>query len=243
MFAARKQKIFRKYWTRDVFFLLFNGEIFAFSLAWFEIKILHWNGYQNLIYDKPLHLSSYDLWVQIVFFLIFRDFIEYWIHRLLHSNNFLWKFHQVHHSVTNMDFWCNFRFHFAEIIFYKHLGFVIPLLVGVDYTAVFVGACLSTLIGHLNHSNLSWSYGPLKYVFNNPAMHLWHHEIRNQPNLVCNFGVLFSTWDFVFGTAYLNSKTQPQIGLDDNGFTEKYPLGIFSWIIIGLSCLIYFGIH
>lgn len=239
VFPWRDQKILRDYFWRDLFFLFFNGEVFAFSLAWIELSFLGLAGYNTLISSKPLVLTDLALWLQVIIFMVSKDFIEYWIHRLLHSNNFLWSFHKIHHSVTTMDFWCNFRFHFMEIIFYKHLGFLIPLLIGVDFTAVFIGACVATAIGHLNHSNISWSYGPLKYIFNNPRMHLWHHEIRPQFNMVRNFGVVFSSWDFIFGTAYINEKVQPQIGLDDHGFTEKYPLGSFAWLIAWTTIMIY----
>ena len=240
LFAWRRQKILRPFFWQDVFLLIFNGEVFGFSLAWFELSILGWAGYHTIFENKALAMNDWALWIQVLCFVVIKDFIEYWIHRVLHSNAFLWKFHKTHHSVTTMDFWCNFRFHFAETIFYKHFGFLIPLLVGVDWKAVLIGACIVTFIGHLNHANLAWNYGPLKFIFNNPRMHYWHHEIRSDSRLVKNYGVVFSIWDFMFGTAYLNDKVDPDIGLDDHGYTEKHPLSILSWSVVCASCCIYF---
>jgi sterol desaturase/sphingolipid hydroxylase (fatty acid hydroxylase superfamily) len=60
-------------------------------------------------------------------------------------------------------------------------------------------------IGHLNHANLNWDYGPLKYVFNNPKMHIWHHakQLPEDRRYGVNFGISLSIWDYLFGTNYI----------------------------------------
>mgnify|MGYP001273654428 CR=1 FL=1 len=49
----------------------------------------------------------------------------------------------------------------------------------------------TVLIGHLNHSNISLDYGLLKYVLNNPKMHIWHHakDLPNRYSSGVNFGI------------------------------------------------------
>ena len=50
------------------------------------------------------------------------------------------------------------------------------------------------LVGHLNHSNIKLDYGILKFIFNNPKMHIWHHAKEypvSHPNGV-NFGITLS---------------------------------------------------
>ncbi len=88
----------------------------------------------------------------------------------------------------------------------------------------------ATIVGHLNHANLGWDYGPLKYIFNNPKMHIWHHakEMPGSHPKGMNFGLSLSIWDYIFRTAYI-----PHNGRDiELGFTndEDYPKSWFGQI-------------
>ena len=59
-----------------------------------------------------------------------KDFVEWWIHRLLHFVPFLWKFHQVHHSVKQMGFASHLRYHWMENVVYKSLEYIPLALIG-----------------------------------------------------------------------------------------------------------------
>jgi sterol desaturase/sphingolipid hydroxylase (fatty acid hydroxylase superfamily) len=103
-----------------------------------------------------------------------------------------------------LDWIGNFRFHWMEIVVYQGLTYFPLIVLGVDARVILVISIVSTLIGHLNHSNLYVSWGPLRYVINSPRMHVWHHDRdwpADRPHGV-NFGVCLSVWDWVFGTAY-----------------------------------------
>lgn len=60
-------------------------------------------------------------------------------------------------------------------------------------------------MGHFNHSNVKLSLGYLKYIFNNPQMHIWHHAytVPKDNTHGVNFGLTLSIWDFLFGTSYI----------------------------------------
>ncbi len=66
--------------------------------------------------------------------------------------------------------------------------------------------------------------GPLmKYVFNSPEMHIWHHayELPAGREYGINFGLTLAIWDYIFGTAVI-----PHDGKDIRlGFPgiEEYP--------------------
>ena len=49
------------------------------------------------------------------------------------------------------------------------------LIRGFEPEQAFIVHFFRISVGHLNHANLPWTYGPLKYIFNNPVMHLYHH--------------------------------------------------------------------
>jgi Fatty acid hydroxylase superfamily len=69
----------------------------------------------------------------------------------------------------------------------------------------FIVHLFTLTVGHLNHANLYLPIGPLRYAFNNPQMHLWHHAEELPPHRPAgaNFGLTLSVWDYLFGTAYV----------------------------------------
>ena len=60
-----------------------------------------------------------------------------------------------------------------------------------------------------NHSNINVSWGVGRFVLNSPAMLIWHHERKIRGKAGVNFGVVFSLWDWLFGTAYMPVGIQP----------------------------------
>ena len=49
------------------------------------------------------------------------------------------------------------------------------LIGGFEPAQAYIVHFAAVAIGHLNHANIHITWGPLRYVFNNPVMHLWHH--------------------------------------------------------------------
>jgi len=92
---------------------------------------------------------------------------------------------------------------------------------------------ISIAIGHINHANVGWDYGPFKYIFNNPKMHIWHHakELPKNRRYGVNFGISFSIWDYIFRKNYIPSSGR-DITLGFDGI-EKYPKGFFGLIFSG----------
>ncbi len=204
---------------KDWFYLFFNGEIFGVCLAYSLMFI----GGHIVWPDSLRSLNLLDGWpwlMQVLVFFVFKDFVDWWVHRLLHRYDFLWRWHRFHHTATEMDFLICFRFHWMETILYRTGGWLVLLICGMDFTAIFVCAVLSTLIGHLNHANLNFGYGWLGYIVNNPRFHIWHHELRSQGEVVCNFAINLSLWDYLFRTAYRDDTRTPILGIDDSPDTS-----------------------
>lgn len=94
------------------------------------------------------------------------------------------------------------RFHWMEIVIYKSLTFLPMVVLGVDGKVILWVAVVGTLIGHLNHSNLKIDWGPLRYVINSPCLHVWHHDLVLHGRGGQNYGIIFSSWDWLFATLY-----------------------------------------
>jgi len=165
--------------------------------------------YANAAADWPVA-------AQILVALVVVDFVQWCVHNVLHRVSFLWEFHKVHHSVKDgeMDWIVSFRFHWMEIVVYKSFLYVPLAFFGFGTPAILFHAIFGTLIGHLNHANLSWDYGPLRYLLNNPKMHLWHHDYDGDERTTVNFGIIFSCWDYLFGTAKVPPHPPAHIGFE-----------------------------
>jgi sterol desaturase/sphingolipid hydroxylase (fatty acid hydroxylase superfamily) len=222
------QKVLRPQFLQDLVWLFFNGHYFAIVFAYATTFLAQWAA-PVLHGAKSLNvLAGQPLVVQFLVYFLLKDFLDWCVHNLLHRVPALWEFHKLHHTIVEMDWIGNFRFHWLEIVVYQGLTYVPLVILGVDPTVLLLVAIAMTIIGHLNHSNLDLSYGPLRYIFNSPRMHIWHHAAEPPPDRPwgVNFGVCLSVWDWIFGTAHWPSReaapTQqpPELGFKD---MERFP--------------------
>ncbi|MCF6174767.1 MAG: sterol desaturase family protein [Victivallaceae bacterium] len=233
VFAWRKsQHILRPQLWQDMVFLFINGHGFSLLLAylsyWSIKSVVNFSGWLTLPDPHAIKIiSDLSLPVQFVIFFIAKDLLEWLVHNLLHRVNFLWNIHKLHHSIMTMDWIGNFRFHYLEIIVYRSLTWLPLIILGVDQRVILPMAIITTLIGNLNHSNIRISWGPLVYIINSSRMHIWHHDKICHKKYGQNFAIVFSLWDWLFGTAwYPDDIEQPKaLGFHDmNRFPLKNPL-------------------
>lgn len=208
IFPWRKdQSIFRKDFWLDAFYMFFNFFIFSIIIGG-VYRILEVLFTDLGITAKSLsiiNISSFPMWIQLLIFFVLLDFVQWFTHVMLHRFNILWRFHKVHHSVKEMGFAAHLRYHWMENIFYKPFKvFAVMLLGGFEPEQAYIVHFIAITIGHLNHSNIKLSYGPLKYLFNNPVMHLYHHAYTlPEGSHGVNFGISLSIWDYIFKTNYI----------------------------------------
>jgi sterol desaturase/sphingolipid hydroxylase (fatty acid hydroxylase superfamily) len=170
----------------------------------------------------------------LIFFVLL-DFVQWFTHILLHKYPFLWQFHKIHHSVKEMGFAAHLRYHWMENIFYKPLKtLVVMVLGGFEPEQAYIVHFIAITIGHINHSNVKISWGPLKYVLNNPVMHLYHHAYElPQGKFGVNFGISLSLWDYMFKTDYIPEESG-EVALGFKG-DEEIPNGFWKQISFGLG--------
>ena len=232
----KKQKIFRKDFWLDAFYMFFN--FFLFSLVAFNAlsnvavtafdQLLALFGISNMV---AININKTALWVQFLIIFVVADIIQWAVHVMLHRVKWMWQFHKVHHSVVEMGFAAHLRFHWMETIIYKSILYIPLTMIGFGIDDFFVLHAFTVLIGHLNHANLNISYGPLKYIFNNPAMHIWHHakQFPKSHPYGMNFGISLSIWDYIFKTVHIpHSGRDIELGFDD---VDKYPEGFVGQVI------------
>lgn len=231
LFPWRKnQSIIRKDFWLDAFYMFFNFFIFAIFISGF------YNLFELIFGKMGIQLNSLSIiplndlptWLQLIVFFILLDFVQWITHILLHKIPIFWKFHKVHHSVKEMGFAAHLRYHWMENILYKPLKtLAIMFLGGFEPEQAYIVHFVAITIGHINHANIKLSYGPLKYLLNNPVMHLYHHAYHLPKGKVgVNFGISLSIWDYIFKTNYIPDEDGTvQLGFEGDEFFPTNFLG------------------
>ena len=284
------QPVKRKDFWLDGFYMFFNFFIFSLIIynAASEVIVNLFNDGIELVAGFDLQalnpLNNLPLWSILIIGFIVRDFVQWWIHRLLHKFDWLWKFHKVHHSVAEMGFAAHLRYHWMENLVYRTLEYIPLALLGIGLYDFFIIHIFTLAWGHYNHSNISvngrvtggilglligivvsqgllginimqeaslgaslgviggtvlggvFLLGPImKYIFNSPEMHIWHHsyELPKERRYGINFGLTLAIWDYIFKTAYI-----PHDGRDIKlGFpgVEEFPTTFINQAVVGLK--------
>lgn len=202
----KNQSAFRKDFWLDGFYMFFNFFLFSIAISGIYklLELVFGEFGLGMSSLRLVDISGWPMWLQLLIFFIVLDFVQWFTHVLLHRYEVLWNFHKVHHSVEEMGFAAHLRYHWMENILYKPLKTLgVMLLGGFEPSQAYIVHFAAITIGHLNHANIHLTYGPLRYIFNNPVMHLWHH-VYNLPEgrrHGINFGISLSFWDYIFGTA------------------------------------------
>ncbi len=210
------QRLFRNGWFSDAAYIVFNSKYSGILIGYFTIR---WIGTLNAALPRPL-LSAVPHWVQFTVLLVTVDLMKWMIHNLLHRVPWLWEFHKVHHSIVEMDWIGDWRFHWVETMFYNSLLYVPVYCLGIPGEIGLAVGIVDTIGGHFAHANLKWRIAWLKYIFNSPEMHLWHHNHPDCGPVNRNFGLTLSVWDWLFGTAYVPGHDPERLGFDG---VEQYP--------------------
>ena len=161
------------------------------------------------IFGRKLIIASPDtlgpLWFQILTIAVVVSFGRYWIHRLQHSNAFLWELHSYHHRVSdlqalNTDVSNPIDFALRNVVIFLVLG-----VIGFDPLAILITLPATGISASVSHWGADVKGGFLNYIFVTPEVHRWHHtaNVPEHHRYSVNYGVEFSFWDILFGTFHL----------------------------------------
>ena len=223
LFPYRKGvPLFREgFWVDLVWYTLIQSyflRILIFEVIIVTLKaVFNWQPYQ--------FLHNWSVTAQVLFFVVTHDFYIYWFHRFQHANKYFWRTHEAHHSGKHVDFLQGSRSHILEIIINQTIEFAPIILLGANPIVVPIKALLDAVFGIFIHANINVKLGKLKYFFNSPELHLWHHA-NYQEVFHANFSTKFSVWDYLFGTAYFPGH-KPGNKRENWGLYYEYPKDYF----------------
>jgi sterol desaturase/sphingolipid hydroxylase (fatty acid hydroxylase superfamily) len=140
--------------------------------------------------------------VQFLIILVCADVVEYWIHRTMHEVPWLWRIHAVHHSAEHMDWLAGSRLHILEPLATRMLVMLPAFILGAEGAPLLCYIVFAGFQAGLAHANFGVDFGPLKYVFNTPQFHHWHHSSEREA-VDRNYAAHLPVIDKLFGTYYM----------------------------------------
>lgn len=184
--------------------LIQAGTYYAFE-AW---------GVQPIISSDQL--GAFLIITPLIYLLVL-GFMEYWLHRALHEIPFLWRFHSIHHQITDLNAARSYS-HFGEIFIYL-LVITTPIIILVDVPQNHIALVttfyiISNYYMHSDSKLLSFP-APLRHVFADNIYHHYHHSKQVQ-HWGKNYASFLSFYDRLFATQYMPEKDVfPVTGIDE----------------------------
>ncbi len=208
----------------DVLTVIFNaaivakigGAIVTVGFIWLADHYFNW-------------ISWGPLWLQVILALLIVEFTRYWVHRLQHEVDFLWKWHAIHHSVPKTYSLNGLYAHPVDFLLRNVVTLLIPTMLGFSGDAIFVSTVILTVTGFFTHANLPLQYGWLEYIAASPRLHRWHHStLLHESN--ANYGVGFILFDRIFGTLYDPKDKECPLEMGVEGLSmPKHNTGALFW--------------
>lgn len=157
------------------------------------------------------------VWGTLIISFLALDFFGGWlVHITEHKIPFLWRFHVIHHSDTNVDVTTGLRHHPGESILRGIFFFLGILVSGAPMYAVMVFQTVLVISTAFTHANIMLPALPdrvLSWVLVSPNMHKVHHHWK-QPYTDRNYGAILSIWDRMLGTFSKLDPKEIKYGID-----------------------------
>jgi ornithine lipid hydroxylase len=161
----------------------------------------------------PMHFHP---WLQVLILLSVNDFFRYWYHRWMHENEFMWRWHAVHHSSERLYWFNGTRSHPLEGLVSSFLWAIPFAFIKAPVEVIFVTGLLGRTIGRFQHTNMDLKLGIFDYIFSSPKNLRYHHSKVHSIGHT-NYGGDVIFWDILFNTFYLPKGEEPsdEIGIEE----------------------------
>jgi len=215
----------RRFFWQDLFYVLFNN-IIVYGLGLFSLTIAieyiqHWGLHTLGIKNLPLFdVKAWHVAAQFALVFVLQDFIEFFVHYLLHRIPFLWRFHKIHHAQEELGATSAQHFHAVEKIVFHAFLFIPFGIIGYNALqyAVFQYA-IQLFSSFFTHTNIKLNFGFFNYIINNPETHFWHHAYNFPKKFKygVNYASVLNIWDLIFRTYYVPSQGEGEhkLGVKD----------------------------
>jgi len=235
--AKPEQKLFSPSFVQDLVWFLYETVLRALIVVTYvELLMLLYAKYFSFLTITSLRQTPG--WLRLLVAVLLVDFL-YWIqHYCNHKVPLLWRFHVLHHSQKEINFFTDFRYHVVEYLV-RYTFLIIPFLIlKLDPPVIVAYVIFSKCYSHFYHGNIRTNLGLLRYVLVTPQSHRVHHSLKPE-HRDQNFGAIFSIWDFMLGTQCKTFTVYPETGIADAAFPHEHKFGLKSLLLTPVSQLLY----
>ncbi|MEM7781416.1 MAG: sterol desaturase family protein [Pseudomonadota bacterium] len=193
-------------------------DIFYMVLVIFVIGALSETYIEGSLYAAKEALGITTPWmmampfvVQVLAVMLIFEFGQYWMHRWMHNNDFLWSTHAPHHHVTQLNALKGFVGNPIELFL---IGLSVIALIDFDLNALLAGFLSLGVLAQYAHANIR-SNPPAWFglLFTTIRHHSLHHTALSFEDTRCNYGNSIILFDRIFGT-YKDGESEV-VGQDD----------------------------
>ncbi|HWG98462.1 MAG TPA: sterol desaturase family protein [Pilimelia sp.] len=154
------------------------------------------------------------LWAEIPMAALLGSLASYLMHRLGHTNAWLWRLHGVHHVPDKVNVGNNGVNHVFDIVLAQGAVQLSLALVGFSEPSVFVVGLFVLAQGYFIHANIDVRIGWLNHILTSPEQHRLHHS--TDLGEAGHYGSDLSIWDRAFGSFTWRPDRRPvAVGLSD----------------------------
>jgi sterol desaturase/sphingolipid hydroxylase (fatty acid hydroxylase superfamily) len=155
-------------------------------------------------------LVAQPMALQVVEIFVLAELGGYFIHRASHRIGWLWRFHRIHHSTTQLDWLAAHRQHPLEAIWLLGIANMPIVVLGFSFESLAWFVLLQKVYTAFLHANVHIGYGRLSLVLASPQFHHWHHDAGGDGEVwSCNFSSTLPVIDWLFGTYRLPGAAFP----------------------------------
>ncbi|HMS21492.1 sterol desaturase family protein [uncultured Sphingorhabdus sp.] len=136
--------------------------------------------------------------VQVAIVMLLIEFGQYWMHRWMHNNAFLWSTHAPHHHITQLNAMKGYVGNPIELFL---ISLSVIALLDFDKAPMFAAFNSLGVISFYAHANVradppQW----FSFFFTTIQHHSLHHTAESFEDTRCNYGNCVILFDRMFGT-------------------------------------------
>jgi sterol desaturase/sphingolipid hydroxylase (fatty acid hydroxylase superfamily) len=230
----------RTFLTDATYFLFFAAGAYAFFISGpihrLILAVVRERGsFLLLDLTRPIPVP-----LKALLFIMSIDFVEYCMHRLGHANKLYWKFHCIHHTPEQLTPLSKFRIHWVDMTVFGTMK-ALPLMILGHMDQIWMPYLPLMILQVFSHFDIDFHYGPVLGRFLvSPRYHRVHHSADPvQQNT--NFGIIFSCWDYLLGTANADLTRPAAFGLREIKVPDSFPQQFFYPFLLVVRSLRFSG--
>ncbi len=220
-------RINRQELLTDIFYVVFGLSVIGFLADTFADAPLV--AVKESLGIATPWLAELPFLVQVLLVMMLFEFGQYWMHRWMHNNAFLWSTHAPHHHVTQLNAMKGYIGNPIELFL---ISLSVIALFDFDTAALFAAFNSLAAIALFAHANIK-SDPPrwFAFFFTTIRHHSLHHTALSFEDTRCNYGNCIIIFDRLFGT--FRDGESAVVGQDERkrlSIREQFLFPILPWL-------------